>query len=399
MTSDLVSNADARLWFLDHHGLSAPPGRSLRRADLATVIDDLGFVQVDSIRTVEQAHHHILFSRAHSYRHAWLRHHLEKTRGVFENWTHDAAIIPTRYFGYWRPKFRQTHDRLMANAWWRLRLGDDFARLQAEILARVRDRGPVMAREISDTETPATPGGAWWGWRPSKTVLEFMWRTGTLAVTGRQGFQKIYDLTENVIPAPFRDQDPSHDAFVDWACASAIARLGFATPREIARFWDLVTIAEATAWCAGPGRDRLRPVAVEMADGGRRKMVARADLLTRRNAPPAPPGRLRLLSPFDPLLRDRGRAARLFGFDYRFEAFVPAARRQYGYYVLPILEGARLIGRIDMKAERDQNRLRVKGLWLEARLSWTPTRRRRLENELARWGRFLNLSDLSGLKF
>ena len=136
-----------------------------------------------------------------------------------------------------------------------------------------------------------------------------------------------------------------------------------------------------------------------MADGGRREMVARADLLTRRNAPSAPPGRLRLLSPFDPLLRDRGRAARLFGFDYRFEAFVPAARRQYGYYVLPILEGARLIGRIDIKAERDQNRLRVKGLWLEARLSWTPTRRRRLENELARWGRFLNLSDLSGLKF
>ena len=126
MTSDLVSNADARLWFLDHHGLSAPPGRSLRRDDLATVIDDLGFVQVDSIRTVEQAHHHILFSRAHSYRHAWLRHHLEKTSEIFENWTHDAAIIPTRYFGYWWPKFRQTHDRLMANAWWRLRLGDDF---------------------------------------------------------------------------------------------------------------------------------------------------------------------------------------------------------------------------------------------------------------------------------
>ena len=93
MTPDLVSNADARLWFLDHHGLSASPGRPLRRADLAALIDDLGFVQVDSIRTVEQAHHHILFSRARGYRHAWLRHHLERTREVFENWTHDAAKL------------------------------------------------------------------------------------------------------------------------------------------------------------------------------------------------------------------------------------------------------------------------------------------------------------------
>ena len=117
------------------------------------------------------------------------------------------------------------------------------------------------------------PGRRLVGRCPSKTVLEFMWRTGTLEVSGRQGFQKIYDLTGNVIPAPFRDQGPSHDAFVDWACASAIARLSFATPGEIARFWALVMIAEATAWCAGISRDRLQSVAVEIGDGGRSSTI------------------------------------------------------------------------------------------------------------------------------
>ena len=197
----------------------------------------------------------------------------------------------------------------MANTWWRLRLGDDFARLQAEILARVRDQGPVMAREISETEAPATPGGAWWGWRPSKTVLEFMWRTGTLAVTLVVRFQKIYDLTENVIPAPYRDRRPQPHRLCRLGLRQRDRPPGLRHTggnRPLLGFGDH---RRGDRWCAGPGRDRLRPVAVDMADGGRRTMVARADLLTRHNAPPAAPGHLRLLSPFDPLLRDRSRAA------------------------------------------------------------------------------------------
>lgn len=391
MTPDLIDNNMARHLFLDHHKLSAGTFAQTGRAGLADLVTELGFVQVDSIRTVEQAHHHILFSRSGRYRHNWLTHHLEHERSLFENWTHDAAVIPVKWFGYWHPQFQRVRRKILANRWWRQRLGEDYQRTLSNIKAQIAENGPIMARDVGDAEKPTSPGGSWWGWRPSKSALEFMWRTGELAVTGRRGFQKVYDLTEHVIPARYYHHQPTEAEFIDWACCSAIERLGFATASEIARFWEAVSIKEATAWCNTAGRNKLRSVDVQMADGGYRRMVARADIFSRQNDIPPPPARLRLLSPFDPILRDRNRAAQLFGFTYRFEAFVPEPQRQFGYYVLPILEGDRLIGRIDLKAVREQSHLRINGAWLERRLRWTTIRRNRLARELQRWCTFLGL--------
>ena len=388
---ELIDNSTARRLFLAHHRLSDPAGAQTGRAGLADLVADLGFVQVDSIRTIERAHHHILFSRSHQYQHRWLTHHLERKRSLFENWTHDAAVIPSKWFGYWHPMFRRYRAWILANKWWRQRLGDDFLSTVRDIKEQISENGPVMARDIGGDEPPATPGSTWWGWRPSKSALEFMWRTGELAVTGRRGFQKVYDLTERVIPTEYYHHQPSEAGFIDWACRTAIQRLGFATATEIARFWDAISIAEATTWCQSTGRDRLRTVKVELAAGSWREMYARDDIFCQHNIIPEPPARLRLLSPFDPILRDRSRAAQLFGFTYKFEAFVPAAQRRFGYYVLPVLEGDRLIGRIDVKAQRPKRHLTINGAWLEPRLQWTAPRQRRLTRELQRWSAFLDL--------
>jgi uncharacterized protein YcaQ len=129
-------------------------------------------------------------------------------------------------------------------------------------------------------------------------------------------------------------------------------------------------------------------IAVEGADGSRRHSLARPDVLARAADAPAPPGRLRVLSPFDPALRDRARAERLFGFHYRIEVFVPEAQRRYGYYVFPLLEGAGLVGRIDMKARRDAGVLQVRALWPEAGVRFGAGRLARLEVELDRMARF-----------
>ena len=387
-----LSNRQARRLFLQHHGLCDPPGGRLSGPALLSLVRNLGFVQVDSIRTVERAHHMILFTRRSSYRPKQLDRLLERERSLFENWTHDAAVIPTEFYPIWQRRFAREEARL-SQRWQRWR-GETFVQKLEEVLAHVERHGAVRSGHLR--EEGQGNGQGWWDWAPSKTALEYLWRTGRLAVAGREGFQKVYDLTERVIPAVHRDPDvvPDDAGLVDWACRSALDRLGFATPGELARFWDGITPAEATDWCRAQGND-LRVVEISGAQDARpRQAYAWADIEDRLAETPPPPGRLRVLSPFDPLLRDRQRTERLFGFSFRIEVFVPAAQRRFGYYVFPLLEGDRLIGRLDMKADREADALTVTALWPEGRLRLTKPRLKKLEAELERLRDFAGCATL-----
>ena len=374
-----LSNRAARRLFLDRHGLGrAPPGE-----DLAGLIGRLGFVQVDSIATVERAHHMILASRRRSYRPRQLDTLLERRRALFEHWTHDAAIIPMAFYPHWRLRFRRDAEMLRARwkKWRRAGFEDRFD----EVLARIREGGPAMAREFGGDRKRTEAG--WWDWHPSKTALEYLWRTGALAIARREGFQKVFDLAERVVPAPLLNGAPGEDETLDWACAGALDRLGFAAPREIASFWDTATLAEARAWCAAQDAGALVEVEVEGARPGQaRRLFARPDICGQAERASEPPGGVRVLSPFDPLLRDRRRAEWLFGFRFRIEIFVPEDKREYGYYVFPLLEGDRLIGRIDMR--RREGRLCVSALWPERGVRLGKGRMERIGRELDRIARF-----------
>ena len=258
---------------------------------------------------------------------------------------------------------------------------------------RVAEGGPVGSREVTPDDTEAR--GAWWGWTPSKAALEYLWHTGEFAVTARRGFAKLYDLSHRVIPAEHHDPEPTHEEAVDWACREAIARLGVATHSEIAAFFAAVSPAEAQAWCAAAGPGTLRRIEIEHADGSTRLVWARPDVLDLARAAPEPGSRIRFLSPFDPMIRERDRTLRFFGFDYRFEAFVPAAKRVWGYYVLPMLERDRLVGRIELKAHRDRSELEVRGFWLEPGVRPARARMARVEAEIERWLAFTGLTRVS----
>ncbi len=383
----VIDNRSARRLFLARQGLAFPPHRKLTDAGLLDLIEHLGYVQLDSIQTVERAHHMILFARNQTYRHKQLTRLHERDATLFENWTHDAAIIPTRFFPHWKLRFAREEARLRER-YRNWRSGDFESELES-VLRHVTDNGRVLARELGndDAANPKTNGG-WWDWHPSKTALEYLWRCGHLAVAARDGFQKVYDLTERTLPRAQLEAEFPEAETVDWACRAALQRLGVATSGEIAAFWDLVTPAEAKAWCQARQGGELEEVRVESAEGGK----PRAAFCFAGEDPcaglPEPPKRLRVLSPFDPLIRDRKRTERLFGFHYRIEVFVPAAKRRYGYYVFPLLEGERLVGRIDMKHERERGELRVKGLWLEPKVKLSAARRDRLEAELERQRRF-----------
>jgi uncharacterized protein YcaQ len=380
-----LSNPAARKLFLHLHGLVDPPTAGGQGAALASLVDRIGFVQVDSINTVERAHHMILFARCQTYRPAALKPLLEVSRSLFEHWTHDASIIPMEHFGHWKHRFARDAERLHGN--WKKWFREGYEAKFGEILERVAAHGPVTTSDVGEGETRGK--GGWWDWHPSKTALEWLWRTGQLSISGRDGFQKVYDLTERVIPDAHRRLAPEPQESVDWACSSALDRLGFATSGEIAAYWDAVAPDQARDWCrAAVSRGDLEEISVESASGQTRTCFARVGTVERADMVAEPTSRLRILSPFDPALRDRARTERLFGFHYRIEVFVPEARRVYGYYVFPVLEGTRLVGRIDMKAYRDKGALQVRAFWPEKGVALGQVRLARLEAELNRMARF-----------
>lgn len=379
----LVSNEAARRIFLAKQGLSASPGRALTKDGLLQLITDIGFVQVDSIATVERAHHQIIFSRNQTYKREHLTTLLEKDRLLFEHWTHDASILPAAFYPYWKHHFRRRQETIAER--WRKWQGEGFDASFEEVYERIASGGPVMSRDMKSEDHKS---GGWWNWHPSKTALEYLWRTGRLSVSGRVNFQKVYDLTERVLHPHHHEPDVEEAEFVDWACRQALSRLGFATSGEIAAFFNIVTPQDAKDWVTAH-RDELCEVLVVSADGKtQRPSYAFAGFTGDADAEPAPPARVRVLSPFDPLLRDRARTERLFGFYYRIEVFVPEPKRQYGYYVFPLLEGDRVIGRIDMKTDRKRGTLDVRRLWLEPGVRAPSGRLEKLDAELQRLARF-----------
>ena len=380
--AQLIPNPRARRLFLDRHALAEAPSGPATGQALHDLIERIGFVQVDSINTVARAHDMILWSRRQSFRAPALKRLLERDRSLWEHWTHDASILPARLHGVWQHRFQRDEKRLHAN--WKRWFREGYEAQFDNILNRIAKDGPVGTADVGEGE--ARGKGGWWDWHPSKTALEWLWRTGRIAVTRRDGFAKIYDLTERVIPEVHRAPVPAEEV-TGWACRTALDRLGFGTPGEIAAYWNAIGPEAARDWCrTALARGEIEEVEVEGANGQRRKMLARPG--TAAEEPPEPVGKIRILSPFDPALRDRDRAEFLFGFHYRIEVFVPEPKRVYGYYVFPVLEGDRLVGRIDVKAFRDAGSLRVKGFWPEAGVKLTKGRKAKLEAELDRLARF-----------
>ena len=391
MSTPLLSNSDARRLFLDRHLLLRPGSGPGRARDLEGVLDGLGFVQVDSVNTLARAHDLILWSRRGQYRPRALEQLVATRRTAFEHWTHDASVIPIASYPMWRLKCGRDAARMRAR--WPAARREGWEDEIETVLRHVSDHGAASSMDVGQDEVKASAG--WWDWHPSKTALEYLWRAGELAICHRRGFRKYYDLPERVIPPEQLNARLLDQEIIDWAMGAALDRLGFGTSGELAAFFEIVTREEAKAWCAQAlAEGRIREIEVEMADGARRRSFTTEAILDAVSALPAPSGRVRLLSPFDPALRDRARAERLFGFHYRIEIFVPEPKRRYGYYVFPVMQGERVIGRID--AKREDGVLAVRAFWPEPGVRMGKARVEGLRAEL---DRVRHLAGLGGLRF
>lgn len=379
-----ISNRDARRLWLDAQGLSAAPTGPV---DLPGMIKRLGFVQLDTIRVVARAHDHILWSRNQNYREPMLEKCLGRDRHVFEHFTHDASVIPMDFYPMWRRQFRRMEAKVRGWEWHRGML-DEAGR--AAIRSRIEAEGPLSTKAF---DTKIEGKREMWRRPPHKLALDYMWYAGELSTSHREGFTKFYDLSSRVIPAHHRETAHEDEVQIDWLCREALARLAFGTPGDIQRFWAAADLAEVKAWTEARAGE-LVPVEIESVNGQWTAALALPDIEARLAATPAPAGRLRILNPFDPVIRDRGRLTRLFGFDYRIEIFVPEAKRQWGYYVYPLLEGDRMVGRIEVKSDRDKGELSIHNLWPEPGVKWTDARQSKLEAELARLARLVGAQDV-----
>jgi len=353
----------ARRLAVSRQRLTGPPAPADPEA-IMSVVTDLGSVQIDPISVVARSHLLVLWSRLGRYDPAEVQALLWRERRLFEYWTHAAAIVCTHDYPIHsllmrrHPRHQQLRDWLAANQ-----------TLRRSILRQLRASGPLPTRAIEDRAEVAWQSSGWTGGRNVDRMLDLLWTQGRIMVDGRQGQQRVWDLAERVLPDWVPTRRPPEREVVRLAAQRSLRALGVATARDIDRHFTAYRYPGLDGVLAALERaGRVERVRVA-ADGSEHPgpWYVHADdlpLLERLQAGDWQP-RTTLLSPFDNLLINRERTERLFGFHYRMEIYVPKAARRYGYYVLPILHGDRLVGRVDPAMDRRSGRLVVHALHAE----------------------------------
>jgi len=328
----------------------APRARRGTAASVDAAIRRLSCVQLDSISTVERSHRIALGCRVGAYPAAAVSDLLGKGR-LIEYWAHEACLLPSEDWRLFRPAMQEGGRR------WYGEVDRTHPHLREHVLDEIRARGPLGSRHFDG----AARKGEMWGWKPAKRMLELLWNHGELVVAGRQGFQRLYDLPERVLP----------DAILGAPVPSEPERLRELTLRAVRARGALTEAGVVEHWRLRGGAARIRPTVDSLVadglverrpvdDGGAPVLVPAGAELDR----PAPATAV-LLSPFDNLLWDRPFARRVLGFDHLIEVYKPAHERRFGYYVLPLLRGDRIVGRADLKAERGTGELVVKAFHRE----------------------------------
>lgn len=352
--TEQISLAQARRIALAAQGFGTPrPGR-IDQGHLRRTVERLGLHQIDSVNVLARAHYLPAFSRLGAYdqslldRTAWGK---RSERRLFEYWAHEASLLPLAAHPLLRWRMARADRGEAGYAGMRLMAGEKRADAMA-VLDRIRQEGPLAASDFESSRT------GWWEWSDSKRTLEWLFYAGHITTaTRRRSFERVYDLTERVIPAkilalPTPPEEEAHRQLI----AQSARALGIATAGELRDYFRLGPQETKAAITALVEEGVLVPVSVP---GWPQTFLHKDARRPRRIEGQA------LLAPFDPLVWERTRTERLFGFRYRIEIYVPAEKRQHGYYVLPFLLGDRLVARVDLKSDRKAARLLVHAVHLE----------------------------------
>lgn len=348
-----MSNAQAVRAQLGAQGFTdPPPSGAVDVRHFRRLIKRIALLQIDSVNALTRSHYLPVFARLGSYDMDRLDRFIYDKPEMFEYWSHEQAYTPLHLHAATRWKMAAAERR----GWRGIReIERDHPGYVEAIFAEVAERGPISSRQLDD---PGERTGPWWGYGKGKLVLEWLFTCGRLTVARRVNFERFYDLPERVLPPevlaePTLDVAAAHRERV----AVAVKALGVGTVKDIADYFRM-KVAETGKALAGLV-EAGRAVEVSVPEWGR-PAFADPDLVIPR----AVPGTA-LLSPFDPIVWDRARAERMYDFHYRIEIYTPEPKRVFGYYVLPILHDGALVGRVDLKADRQAGVLRAKGVYSE----------------------------------
>jgi uncharacterized protein YcaQ len=369
MSTIHIDIANARSLHLAAQGLLKPPQRKAKKADVLSAIQRMALLQIDTISVVARSPYLVLWSRLGHYDMQWLEAHLSEG-ALFEYWAHEACFVPTE-------DFRLLRHRMLDPSSMGWKHSEDWIKTHKsdinKLLKHVAINGPVQSKDF--VRATGTKGSGWWDWKPEKRHLEALFTTGKLMVAERRSFQRVYDITERVLPHwnDARDLPTLAQARLEMIRKSCRA-LGVVKPQWVADYYRL----------KHSGRSKADSVLYELADAGELIPVridgdaddAFVHSEHQNLLELAVRGQLNatvttLLSPFDPVVWDRKRAFDLFDFDYRIECYTPAPKRIYGYFVLPILSRGKIVGRLDAKAHRALGVFEIKALYLEPNVSTT----------------------------
>lgn len=377
-----ITLAQARRIALAAQGFGVSRPERVNAGYLRRTIDRLGLHQIDSVNVLTRAHYLPAFSRLGAYdrmlldRAAWGR---PSERRLFEYWAHEASLLPLDLHPHLRWRMARA-DRGEAG-YGRMRIFARERRTEAmAVLRRIQDEGPLTASALDTGRT------GWWEWSESKAILEWLFYAGHLTTrTRRRTFERVYDLTARVIPfailaLPTPAEAEAHRTLVERSARA----LGIATAAELRDYFRLGPEDAKAAIAALVEEGVLRPAAVE---GWPPAFLHRDARRPRRIEGQA------LLAPFDPLIWERARTERLFGFRYRIEIYTPVEKRQHGYYVLPFLLDEAIVARVDLKADRQNARLLVHAVHLEP--GAPPDAAEALHSELALLARWLDLDEVA----
>ncbi len=378
-----ISNKNARHIAIVSSGLNKTPSIKCGSQELLNLVKRLGYVQQDPIQVVARAHDHILWSRNRGYQVGQLDALLKNERSVFEHFSHDACVLPLDSFPYWSIQYKRKAELKQFKVTGNLLSNKE----QKQLLARITDEGPLCSRDFKVSEPSKKSERAIWSKPAHKRTLDYLWLKGVLAVSKREKFTKYYDLAERVFPASVFEQSKKDKDCIEWLASHAMDCLGFGTYSEIKGFWDAFTLHE-TKWWREKNQMSVLDVTVETFEGDFKNTLARKAVVSNTESDYPLSKRIRILNPFDPLIRDRKRLLYLFGFDYRIEMYVPQTLRQYGYYVYPLLEYDTFIGRIEIRHDRKKNILFVDNLWPETTIKFGKQRMNKLNSELERMRKF-----------
>lgn len=348
--------------FLERQHLDRPRARRLTAASLARFAEDTGGIQLDSINVVDRAHLLTLWSRFGPFRRTALDQLIYGRRVLFEYWAHVACLVSTAHFPAWR---RAMLDYQHRHKGWTGFL-KRHPRLLREVEAAIAERGPLGNADFQHARKGRASG--WWNWKPATHALDFLWMSGRTTVHSRIHFQKRFHLLEQVLPTALTAEPLDVATFRRWHLERSLHAMGAATETDLRMYLTFPRIGASER--ASVMREMLRRgevVEIEVA-GDRGRWYA----LARDLEPLAAAGRRRaasrgatFLSPFDSFLWHRERVARLFGYDYRIEVYVPPSRRTFGYYALPLLVDGQLIGRVDTKLHRADRQLELRHVCFE----------------------------------